>query len=49
MRCSASCRTAAVGRVTGADLRCTMDAEELFAVPVSELHSAYESLPERLA
>jgi phosphoribosylformylglycinamidine (FGAM) synthase-like enzyme len=39
----------AVGRVTGTDLRCTMDAEELFAVPVSELHSAYESLPERLA
>ncbi|HEX5641115.1 MAG TPA: AIR synthase related protein, partial [Thermoleophilia bacterium] len=38
-----------VGRVTGADLRCTMDAKELFAVPVSELHSAYESLPERLA
>jgi phosphoribosylformylglycinamidine synthase subunit PurL len=37
------------GRVTGGDLRCTMDAEELFAVPVSELHSAYESLPERLA
>jgi phosphoribosylformylglycinamidine synthase len=37
------------GRVTGADLRCTMDAKELFAVPVSELHSAYESLPERLA
>ena len=38
-----------VGRVTGADLRCTMDAKELFAVPVSELHSAYESLPKRLA
>jgi len=26
-----------------------MDAKELFAVPVSELHAAYESLPERLA
>jgi len=38
-----------VGRVTGADLRCTMDGEELFTVPVSELHSAYESLPQRLA
>ena len=38
-----------VGRVTGVDLRCTMDAKELFAVPVSELHSAYESLPQRLA
>jgi phosphoribosylformylglycinamidine synthase II len=37
------------GRVTGADLRCTMDGKELFAVPVSELHSAYESLPQRLA
>ena len=38
-----------LGRVTGADLRCTMDSKELFAVPVSELHSAYESLPQRLA
>jgi phosphoribosylformylglycinamidine synthase len=38
-----------VGRVAGADLRCTMEGKELFAVPVSELHSAYESLPERLA
>jgi hypothetical protein len=38
-----------VGRVAGAHLRCTMDGEELFAVPVSELHSAYESLPQRLA
>jgi len=38
-----------VGRVTGTDLRCKMDAKELFAVPVSELHAAYESLPERLA
>jgi phosphoribosylformylglycinamidine synthase len=38
-----------VGRVAGSDLRCTIDAKELFAVPVSELHSAYESLPERLA
>jgi phosphoribosylformylglycinamidine synthase II len=37
------------GRVTEADLRCTMEGEELFAVPVSELHSAYESLPQRLA
>jgi hypothetical protein len=37
------------GRVTKADLRCTMEGEELFAVPVSELHSAYESLPQRLA
>jgi hypothetical protein len=38
-----------VGRVAGTDLRCTMESKELFAVPVSELHSAYESLPERLA
>jgi len=38
-----------VGRVAGSDLRCTMDEKELFAVPVSELHSAYESLPQRLA
>jgi phosphoribosylformylglycinamidine (FGAM) synthase-like enzyme len=38
-----------LGRVTGADLRCTMDGEELFTVPVGELHSAYESLPRRLA
>jgi hypothetical protein len=37
------------GRVTGAHLRCTMNGKELFAVPVSELHSAYESLPQRLA
>jgi hypothetical protein len=37
------------GRVAGSDLRCTIDAKELFAVPVSELHSAYESLPQRLA
>jgi phosphoribosylformylglycinamidine synthase len=40
---------ATVGRVAGENLRCTMDGEELFATPVSELHSAYESLPERLA
>jgi phosphoribosylformylglycinamidine synthase len=38
-----------VGRVAGEALRCTMDDEELFAIPVSELHSAYESLPQRLA
>ena len=38
-----------VGRVAGTDLRCTMEDKELFAVPVSELHSAYESLPQRLA
>jgi hypothetical protein len=37
------------GRVAGSDLRCTMGEKELFAVPVSELHSAYESLPQRLA
>jgi phosphoribosylformylglycinamidine synthase subunit PurL len=37
------------GRVTGEHLRCTMDDEELVAVPVAELHSAYESLPQRLA
>jgi phosphoribosylformylglycinamidine synthase len=37
------------GRVTGTDLRCTMEGKELVAVPVSELHSAYESLPQRLA
>ena len=38
-----------VGRVTGASLRCTMEDKELFTVPVGELHSAYESLPQRLA
>ena len=38
-----------VGRVTGTHLRCTMDSRELVAVPVSELSSAYESLPQRLA
>jgi phosphoribosylformylglycinamidine synthase len=38
-----------VGRVAGTDLRCTMEGKELFAIPVSELHSAYESLPQRLA
>jgi len=38
-----------LGRVTGADMRCTMEGEELFTVAVSELHSAYESLPQRLA
>ncbi|MCX6372503.1 MAG: phosphoribosylformylglycinamidine synthase subunit PurL [Actinobacteria bacterium] len=37
-----------LGRVTGADLRCTMEDEELFTVTVGELHSAYESLPQRL-
>ena len=37
-----------LGRVTGASLRCTMEGEELFTVPVGELHSAYESLPQRL-
>jgi phosphoribosylformylglycinamidine synthase len=38
-----------LGRVTGTSLRCTMEGEELFTVPVAELHSAYESLPQRLA
>jgi hypothetical protein len=38
-----------LGRVTGANLRCTMEGKELFTVPVGELHSAYESLPQRLA
>ena len=38
-----------LGRVTGADLRCTMEGKELFTVAVGELHSAYESLPQRLA
>ena len=38
-----------LGAVTGETLRCSMGVNELFAVPVSELHSAYESLPERLA
>ena len=38
-----------VGRVTGVDLRCTIDGEELFTIPVSEFHRAYESLPQRLA
>ena len=37
-----------IGRVAGADLRCTMEGEELITVPVAELHSAYESLPQRL-
>jgi hypothetical protein len=34
--------------VTGAVLRATMNDSELFAVPVSKLHEAYESLPHRL-
>ena len=38
-----------IGRVTGADLRCTMDEREVFAIPVAELHAAHESLPKRLA
>ncbi len=38
-----------LGAVTGETLRCTMGVDELFAVPVNELHRAYESLPERLA
>src|SRR5665647_1573565 len=38
-----------LGRVTGTNLRCTMQGKELFTVPVAELHSAYESLPQRLA
>ena len=38
-----------LGRVTGTDLRCTMEGEELFTIAVAELHSAYESLPLRLA
>jgi len=38
-----------IGRVTGAALGCTMERKELFTTPVSELHSAYESLPQRLA
>ncbi len=38
-----------LGRVTGADLRCTMGGEELLTVPVSDLHCAYESLPKRLS
>ena len=42
-------RTAQSAGLTGAELRCTMEDEELLAVPVSELHSAYESLPQRLA
>ena len=37
-----------LGRVTGTNLRCTMQGKELFTVPVGELHSAYESLPQRL-
>src|SRR5665647_3597295 len=37
-----------LGRVTGTNLRCTMEGKELFTVPVGELHSAYESLPQRL-
>ena len=46
---SATSPTARWAGLPVADLRCTMDDKELFAVPVSELHSAYESLPERLA
>jgi phosphoribosylformylglycinamidine synthase len=38
-----------IGRVTGDTLRCTMRGRELFALSVEELHSAYESLPDRLA
>ena len=38
-----------LGVVTGETLRCTMGGEELLALPVSELHRVYESLPERLA
>jgi phosphoribosylformylglycinamidine synthase II len=38
-----------LGRVTGTNLRCTMEGKELFTVPVEGLHSAYESLPQRLA
>jgi len=38
-----------LGRVTGSNLRCTMEGKELFTVEVGELHSAYESLPQRLA
>ena len=32
-RCSATCRTASLGRVTGADLRCTMDGERALRRP----------------
>lgn len=38
-----------LGRVTGADLRCTMNGRQLLAVPVAELYGAHESLPERLS
>ena len=37
-----------LGTVTADELRCSLNGAELFAVPVSELHAAYESLPERL-
>jgi phosphoribosylformylglycinamidine synthase len=40
---------AVLGVVTGEGLRCTMGGEELLALPVSELHGVYESLPDRLA
>ncbi|MBN2203889.1 MAG: phosphoribosylformylglycinamidine synthase subunit PurL [Thermoleophilia bacterium] len=40
---------AVLGVVTGESLRCTMGDEELLALPVSELHGVYESLPDRLA
>ena len=40
---------AVLGVVTGEGLRCTMGDEELLALPVSELHGVYESLPDRLA
>jgi phosphoribosylformylglycinamidine synthase len=37
-----------LGTVTGAALRCSSAGRELFAVPVKDLHTAYESLPQRL-
>jgi phosphoribosylformylglycinamidine synthase len=40
---------AVLGVVTGETVRCTMGDEELLALPVSELHGVYESLPDRLA
>jgi phosphoribosylformylglycinamidine synthase len=38
-----------IGRVTNGQLRCTMDDEEMFVLPVADLHAAYESLPQRLS
>ena len=48
-RSSATCRTARRAGLPVPTCGVPWMSKELFAVPVSELHSAYESLPERLA